>query len=144
VKKIFVPAALILAVACGGGGDGTGVVKTPSDISNMNVGEVRVLNPSDIPNGIDLPAGSGARDYVIIVGNTSAQHDVPASYVVKADKSTTGTFDIEAAANLQAQSGLQLNQVPLARTPQEALESRVRSFERRKLALRTPSGSLGI
>ncbi|HMH86751.1 MAG TPA: hypothetical protein VK529_12450, partial [Gemmatimonadaceae bacterium] len=87
MKKIFVPAALILAVACGGGGDGTGVVKL-SDISNMNVGEVRVLIPSDIPNGIDLPAGAGARDYVIVVGNTSTQHDVSASFVVKADKST--------------------------------------------------------
>jgi len=110
----------------------------------MNVGEVRVLNPSDVPNGIDLPAGSGARDYVIIVGNTSAQHDVPASYVVKADKSATGTFGIETAANLQAQSSLQLNQVPLARTPQEAVENRVRSFERTRLVMRTPSGPLGI
>ena len=143
MKKIFVPAGLILAVACGGGGDGTGVVKL-SDISNMNVGEVRVLIPSDIPNGIDLPAGAGARDYVIVVGNTSTQHDVSASFVVKADKSTTGAFGIETAANLQAQSSLQLNQVPLARTPQEAVEARVRSFERRKLALRTPSGSFGI
>jgi len=144
VKKILVPAALVLAVACGGGGDGTGVVKTLSDISNMNVGEVRVLNPTDIPNGIDLPAGSGARDYVIIVGNTSAQHDVPANYVVKADRSNTGTFGIEAAADLQAQSSLQLNQVPLARTPQEAVENRVRSFERTKLVMRTPSGPLGL
>jgi hypothetical protein len=144
VKKIFVPAALILAVACGGGGDGTGVVKTLSDISNMNVGEVRVLIPSDIPNGIDLPAGSGARDYLIIVGNTSAQHDVPANYVVKADRSTTGTFGLEAAADLQAQSSPQPSQVPLARTPQEAVESRVRSFERTKLVMRTPSGPLGI
>ncbi len=144
MKKIFAPAALILAVACGGGGDGTGVVKTPSDISNMNVGEVRVLNPSDIPNGIDLPAGSGARDYVIIVGNTSTQHDVPANYVVKADRSNTGTFGIETAADLQAQSSLQLNQVPLARTPQEAVENRVRSFERTRLVMRTPSGPLGL
>jgi len=145
VIKRSVPAVLILAVACGGGGgDGTGVVKPPSDISSMNVGEVRVLNPTDIPNGIDLLAGSGARDYVIIVGNTNTAHDVPASFVVKADKSTTGIFGIEAAADLQAQSSLQLNQVPLARTPQEVLESRVRSFERTKLSLRAPSGPLGI
>jgi hypothetical protein len=143
VKKIFVPAALILAVACGGGGDGTGVVKL-SDISNMNVGEVRVLIPSDIPNGIDLPAGAGARDYVIVVGNTSTQHDVSASFVVKADKSTTGKFSIEAAADLAAQSSLQLSQVPLARTPQEAIENRVRSFERTKLSLRAPSGPFAI
>jgi hypothetical protein len=140
VKKIFAPAALILAVACGGGGDGTGVVKQPSDISNMSVGEVRVLNPTDIPNGIDFPAGSGAGDYVIIVGNTNPAHDVVANFVVKADRSTTGTFGIEAAADLQAQSGLQLNQVPLARTPQEVVESRVRSFERSGLTLHSPSG----
>jgi hypothetical protein len=140
VKNTFVPAALILAVACGGGGDGTGVVKTPSDISNMSVGEVRVLNPSDIPNGIDLPAGSGARDYVIIVGNTSTQHDVPASYVVKADRSTTGAFGIETAADLAAQSSRQLDQVTLARTPQQAVENRVRGFERSGLTLRSPSG----
>ena len=143
MKKIYVPAVMVLAVACGGH-DVTTPVTTPSDISSMNVGEVRVLNPTDIPNGIDLPAGSGARDYVIIVGNTSAQHDVPASYVVKADKSPTGSFGIEAAANLQAQSSLQLNQVPLARTPQEAVENRVRSFERTRLVMRTPSGPLGI
>jgi hypothetical protein len=81
---------------------------------------------------------------VIIVGNTSGAHDVPASFVVKADKSTTGIFAIEAAADLQAQSSLQLNQVPLGRTPQEAIESRVRSFERAKLSLRAPSAPFGI
>jgi len=109
----------------------------------MNVGEVRVLNPTDIPNGIDLPAGSGARDYVIVVGNTSAQHDVVANYTVKADKSATGVFGIEAAADLAAQSSFQLNQVPLGRTPQEAVESRVRAFERTKLTLRSRSIGFG-
>ena len=143
MEKRFVPVLLILAVACGGSGDGTGIVKPRSDISSMNVGEVRVLDPVDIPNGIDLPAGSGARDYVIVVGNTSAQHDVPASFVVKADRSATGTFGLETAANLRAQSSLQLNQGPLARTPQEVLESRVRSFERARLTMRSPSGVLG-
>lgn len=132
---------MVLAVACGGGGDGGTGVKTPlSDISTMNVGEVRVLNPTDIPNGIDLPAASGARDYVIVVGNTSASHDVVANFVVKADKSTTGVFGLEAASDLAAQSSLQLNRAPLARTPQEVLESRVRSFERTKLSLHSRSG----
>ncbi|MFL5554637.1 MAG: hypothetical protein ACJ78D_02490, partial [Gemmatimonadaceae bacterium] len=69
------PLLLILAVACGGK-DGTGPVGVPSDISSMAVGDVRVLDPADIQNGIDLPAGSGARDYIIIVGNTSTAHDV--------------------------------------------------------------------
>lgn len=143
--KRFVPAVVILAVACGGGG---GDITPPpvvklSDISSMKVGEVRVLNPTDIPNGIDLPAGSGARDYIIVVGNTSAQHDIVANYTVKADKSATGVFGIEAAADLAAQSSLQLNQVPLARTPQEAVENRVRAFERTKLTLRSRSTLFG-
>jgi hypothetical protein len=145
VIKRFVPALLILAVACGGGG---GDITPPpvvklSDISSMSVGEVRVLNPTDIPNGIDLPAGSGARDYIIVVGNTSAQHDIVANYTVKADKSATGVFGIEAAADLAAQSSLQLNNVPLARTPQEAIENRVRSFERTNLTVRSRSAPFG-
>jgi Peptidase M30. len=135
---------MVLAVACGGGGGdgGTGVVKKLSDISTMTVGEVRVLNPTDIPNGIDLPAGSGARDYIIVVGNTSNAHDVPANFVVKADKSATGAFSLEAASDLAAQSSLQLNQVPVARTPQEVFENRVRSFERTKLSLHSRPGAL--
>src|SRR6266571_986090 len=88
VIKRFAPFAMIFAAACGGG-DGTGVKTPPSDISTMAVGEVRLLNPTDIPNGIDLPAGSGARDYIIVVGNTNSAHDVVANYVVKADRSPT-------------------------------------------------------
>jgi hypothetical protein len=146
VKKIYVPAVMVLAVACGGGGDVTPPVTTPSDITSMNVGEVRLLNPTDIPNGINLQASTSARDYLIVVANTSAQHDVAANFVVKADKSTTGVFGLEAAADLAAQSRLQLNQAPLARTPQEIFESRVRAFERTRLSLRSRSslGAAGI
>jgi hypothetical protein len=118
-------------------------VIAPSDITSMNVGEVRLLNPTDIPNGINLEASSSARDYLIVVANTSSQHDVAANFVVKADKSTTGVFGLEAAADLAAQSRLQLNQIPLARTPQEVFESRVRAFERTRLSLRSRSGVSG-
>jgi len=141
VKKIYVPAVMVLAVACGGH-DVTPPVTTPSDITSMNVGEVRLLNPTDIPNGITLQASSSARDYLIVVGNTSTVHDVPANFVVKADKSTTGVFSLETAADLAAQSRLQLNQVALARTPQEVFESRVRAFERTRLSLRSRSSLL--
>lgn len=141
MKKIYVPVVMVLAVACGGH-DVTTPVTTPSDITSMNVGEVRLLNPTDIPNGINLQASTSARDYLIVVANTSSQHDVPANFVVKADKSTTGVFSLEAAADLAAQSRMQLNQIPLARTPQEVFESRVRSFERSKLSLRSRSSLL--
>ena len=140
--KRFAPVALILAVACGGGGDGTGPGTVPSDISTMTVGEVRVLTPSDIPNGIDLPSTSSAQDYVIIIGNTSTLHDVVANYVVKADQSTTGSFGISASPDLSAQSSFQLGQIPLARTPQQAIDNKVRAFERSNLTLRARSSGL--
>lgn len=136
MKKRFVPVVVILAVACGGR-DGTGPSGQPSDISTMGIGEVRVLTPTDIPNGIDLPQGSGARDYVIIVGNTSSFHDVVANYVVKADKSTTGgAFGFEVAPDLAAQYSRQLDQIPLTRSPQQAIDNKVRAFERSGLTLR--------
>ena len=142
--KTFAPVGLILAVACGGGGgDGIGPITKPNDISSMAVGEVRVLNPADITNGIDLPAGSGARDYVIIVGNTNSIKDVVANYVVKADRSTGATFGISAPSELSAQSSMLIGQIPLARTPQQAVENRVREFERRSLALRSAPGPWG-
>ncbi len=144
MTKRIAPVGLILALACGGGGsgDGTGPITNPSDISTMAVGDVRVLNPADITNGIDLKAGSGARDYVIIVGNTASAKDVEASYVVKADRSTDASFGISTPSELSAQSSVLVGQVPLARTPQQAFENRVRAFERKGLALRTPINSL--
>jgi hypothetical protein len=132
------PVGLMLAVACGGGGEGgTGPVTKPNDISSMAVGDVRVLNPADITTGIDLPAGSGARDYVIIVGNTASVKDAEVSYVVKADKSTGATFGISSPSELGANSAMLVGQIPLARTRQQAVENRVRSFERKGLALKS-------
>ena len=138
--KRFVPLVLIVAGACGGS-DGTGPSKPPSDISSMGVGEVRVLNPTDIPSGIDLPQGSGARDYVIIVGNTSSAHDVVSNYVVKADKSAGDAFGVEASPEVVPQYSRQLDQVPFARTAQQAIDNKVRAFERSGLTLR---GSRGL
>jgi hypothetical protein len=114
-----------------------------ADISTMAVGEVRVLSPSDIQDGITLSTSSSARDYVIIVGNTSSQHDVVANYVVKADKSTGGAFGISAPPDLGAQSNVLAGQIPLARTPQQALDNRIRAYERKNLVLRSPSDPLG-
>jgi hypothetical protein len=144
VIKRIAPVGLVLAVACGGGSDGgIGPITNPHDISSMGVGEVRVLVPSDIPNGIDLPAGSGARDYLIIVGNTSNAYDVVANYVVRADKSSEASFGISAAPNLSAQSSRAIDRIPLARSAQQAVDNKVRAFERRNLTLRSPLGRLG-
>jgi hypothetical protein len=145
VIKRIAPVGLILAVACGGGGGdgGTGPNTNPSNISSMAVGEVRVLNPADITSGIEVTAGSGARDYVIIVGNTNGIKDQVAGYVVKADRSTGATFGISAPSDLSAQSNRLVGQIPLARTPQQAVENRVRAFERSRLALRPAPGLFG-
>jgi hypothetical protein len=144
VIKRLAPVGLMLAVACGGDGkNGTGPVTTPSDISSMSVGDVRVLNAADITNGIDLPAGSGARDYVIIVANTNSAKDVEASYVVRADKSTGANFGISAPSDLSVSSTILVGQIPLARTPQQTVENRVRTFERRALAMKSPAGVFG-
>jgi hypothetical protein len=144
VIKRLAPVGLMLAVACGDGDNGgTGPVGNPNDISSMAVGDVRVLNPADITNGIDLPAGSGARDYVIVVGNTALAKDSEVSFVVKADKSTGADFGVSAPSDLGARSNIQVGQIPLARTPQQAVENRVRSFERRGLGMKSAPGFFG-
>ena len=142
IKKLA-PVGLILAIACQGGGDGVGPVGVSSDISTMAVGEVRVLSPSDLQTGIDLSSTSSARDYVIIVGNTNTQHDVVANYVVRADVTTGGSFGISAPSDLSAQVSTPSGQIPLARTPQQAVDNKVRSFERKNLVLRSVSDPFG-
>jgi len=143
VKKTFVSVLAIVVAACGGGGDGTGVKAPPSDISTMAVGEVRVLNPADIPNGIDLPASSGPRDYIIVVGNTNSVHDVEATYVVKADQNSGASFGIS-SPDFTPQYNRQIDELNLPRTRQQAIDSKVRRFEKSSLRLRTASSPFDI
>jgi hypothetical protein len=140
--KKLAPILLAFAIACGGS-DGTAPKAPPSDISTMSVGEVRVLNPSDIPNGIDLPSGSSARDYVIIVGNTNPTIDAVANFLVKADRSAGGSSDLSASAELS--SALQrAGQTINVTTPlQQAFETKLRAFERQNLLLRSKSAPVG-
>jgi hypothetical protein len=137
--KALTPIVLVLAVACNST-DGTALKGNPSDISSMNVGDVRVLNPSDIPNGINLPAVPDARDFVIIVGNTNPTIDAVANFVVKANRSAGGSFGLSATADLNAGLNRATQTINATTPPQQALESRVRSYERANLTLR--SGSL--
>lgn len=144
MTKRIAPVGLILAVACGGGGDGIGPIPPSTDLSTMAVGDVRVYNPADIQNGLDLPTQSSARDYVIIVGNTSSQHDVVASYVVRADRSTPGSSSISTGTEPPSRSTILLGQPDFARTPQGRIEKNLRAFERSGLALRSPGDPLGL
>jgi hypothetical protein len=142
VNKAYIPAVLVLAAACGGS-DGAAPKAPPSDISTMGVGEVRLLNPTDITNGINLPAGAGTRDYIVIVGNTNPTRDVVANYVVKADQSSGASFGIEAPSEAAPAYSRQLDAMSsaLARTRQQAIDNKVRAFERSRLTLRSPSAS---
>jgi hypothetical protein len=140
--KTLAPVILLAAVACNSS-DGTAPKGPPSDISSMGVGEVRVLNPSDIPNGIDLPSGSGARDYVIIVGNTNPTIDAVANFVVKADRSAGGSSDLSATADLSSGLNRASLTINAATPPQQVFETKVRAFERQNLSLHSRSWLVG-
>ena len=140
IKRIA-PLGLILSIACNGS-DGIAPNPVSSDIGTMAVGEVRVFSPSDLQNGLDLPSASSARDFAIIVGNTSGTHDVVANYVVRANRSTGDSFGVSAASDLTAPSSMLVGQIPLARTPQQAVDNKVRAFERKSLLLRSASDPL--
>ncbi|MGZ3374635.1 MAG: hypothetical protein ACXU9Z_15200 [Gemmatimonadaceae bacterium] len=141
--KRLIPVLLLLATACNSSSDSTGTKAPPSDISTMTVGEVRVLNPTEIPNGIDLPSGSSARDYVIIVGNTNPTIDAVANFVVKADRSAGGSQDLAASAALNMELHNAVQTMNAAAPRQQVFEAKVRAFERQKLSLRSKSAPVG-
>lgn len=136
--------ALGALVACGGGKEGPVEPSVPrNDITTMQVGEVRVLAPIDIPNGIDLQSVSSPRDFILIVGNTSDRGDVVASYEVRGNLSAPGSVRSEQRVALAPQLSPALGGLAHSEGPQPLLEKRVREFERRALTLRPPSGQLG-
>ena len=141
--KRLVPVTLLFAVACHSS-DGIAPKGPPSDISTMNVGDVRVLNPVDIPNGINLPSGSLARDYVVIVGNTNPTSNAVANVVVKADRSAGGSSNLSASADLSSGLNRATQAINASAPPQQAFETKVRAFERQNLSLRSRTGIGGV
>lgn len=106
MRRYFVP-LLFAAVAC----HTDSVVAPPqppasgfADAKNMSVGEVRVLTPSQLPNGIELSASAVTSDYLLVVANTSPALDVPANYVVRGNELTSepARQNILAPSNLVA------------------------------------------
>lgn len=98
-----------------------------NDAKNMAVGEVRVLTPSQLPNGIELSAG--AADYIIVVANTNPAPDVLASYVVKGDllADNMNRSDVVSPLNMLVAA----DDRPDA---QEIADARVRNWERAHLS----------
>ena len=140
--KKLIPVILVLASACGSN-DGTAPSAPASDISTMTVGEVRVLNPSDIPNGTDLPSGSTSRDYVTVVGNTNPTIDAVAHFLVRADRSAAGSSDLSASVDLNSELNQASRTINAPTPPQQAFDTKVRAFEHQNLMLRSSSVPFG-
>ncbi|MBA3646530.1 MAG: hypothetical protein H0W63_10160 [Gemmatimonadaceae bacterium] len=104
-----------------------------ADAKSMNVGEVRVLTPSQVPNGIELSANAAVTDYLLVVANTNTTLDVQANYVVKGNLFTDAALRTNVVpSNIIAVDG----SVP---DLQEAADAHIRAYERSHL---TPSRAL--
>src|SRR3990170_8131053 len=133
----FFPLVLAVLVACGGKDNPIEPLPNPHDITSLEPGQVRVLEPSDIPNGIDLGSVSDAREFLIVVGNTaqSATENV-ATYVVRGNLGTGASLTAAPSLGVSPQLSEQMEAVERAQTPQRLLEKRIRAFERKALNLR--------
>jgi hypothetical protein len=108
-----------------------------NDAKNMAVGEVRVLTPSQLPNGIEL--STGAADYIIVVANTNPIPDVLASYVVKGDlfADNMSRSDALSPLNVLVAGGDRPD-------AQEIADARVRAWERAHLSPANATRFAGI
>jgi len=106
-----------------------------TDAKNMAVGEVRVLTPATLPNGIELTPGAATTDYLVVVANASPALDVPASYTVRGD---VLSGDGSRAGTLGS-SGMVAVADGAPGEAQEAADAHVRSYER---AHRRPSRAI--
>lgn len=143
----YFPLSILALLACGGEGGGIiPPIPNPHDISSLAPGEYRVLRPSDIPNGIDFPSVPEAREFVIVVGNSSASGDVEANYLVRGNLSATGSVKAARQVEMSPQVVEEMAALERMGHPQRLLERRVRGFERKALsfggisASRTGSG----
>jgi hypothetical protein len=101
----------------------------------MNVGDVRVLSPADIPNGVNFPQGPTARQFLMVVGNTNPQQDSVAHYVVRADRSSGATVTSYRSPQPVAAVTRVTDNVLTSKSLQEAIHNKIRDFERRSLTL---------
>lgn len=134
----FFPLVIVVLAACGGDG-GKPIEPTPArnDITTLQPGDVRVLSPSDITNGIDLRSVSDAREFIFIVGNTGqSKTENVATYVIRGDLSTGASLSPVKTAPVSLQLVAGVEALERAQAPQRHLEKRIRGFERRSLSFR--------
>jgi hypothetical protein len=133
---------LLLVLGCGED-NGVGLAPASSDLTTMNVGEVRVFNAANVWDGFYLPPATSAREFILIVANTNPRPDVVEGYIVQADKLTGGSLDISAASQRNVQQGA-FGAASVGRgARQQALDSKLRFLERSGLTLRSPGMPVG-
>ena len=110
-----------------------------TDLTNMNVGDVRVLDPADIPNGVNFPQGPTVQQFLMIVGNTNPQHDSVANYVVRADRSSDVSITSYRSPPALPAAVRVTGNVLTRKSPAEAVHNKIRDFERKGLTLRGAS-----
>lgn len=135
-RKIAFAFPLLLA-ACGGS-DPIGPGANAGDLTGIQPGEVRVLVPSDIPNGLDIPSAATASEFVVIVGNSESKLDRVASYQVRTS-AQSGAPSILGAERVAAL----LSPGDEGGHRQMAVEKRIRGYERSSLRL-ARTGATGL
>jgi hypothetical protein len=143
IVRHLVSLGLLLVLGCHSS-EGIGPTPASSDLTTMNIGEVRVFNPANVWNGLQLASSTSAREFLLIVGNTNPEQDVVENYVVQIFRPMPGSLGIAAASNTGARLSSFANAVDRAGTLQQALDSKLRAFERSGLTLQSPVVPLGI
>src|SRR5687768_2376399 len=144
----YFPLSMLALLACGG--DGGGIIQpipNPHDISSLAPGEYRVLRPADIPNGIDVPSVPEAREFVIIVANSSNAGDIEANYLVRGNLAAPASASADQRVEMSEQRIADIAALDRIEGPQRSMERRIRGFERsalsfpRTAALNAPTAS---
>ncbi|MFN2636093.1 MAG: hypothetical protein ABR585_03585 [Gemmatimonadaceae bacterium] len=131
--------AAALAFACHGDTP-TGLNQPSSDLGTMAVGEVRVFAAAGVRDGLQVPAASALRDYVIVVANTNPRLDQVATYYVNAD--VVSAIPVSSVVNQHAVlRGFNAGWLP---GRQEIFDSRLRAFERSALTMTGESDPNGV
>jgi len=133
----FFPLVLVVLAACGGDKGPIEPTLPRNDITTLQPGEVRVLRPSDITNGIDLTNVSDAREFIFIVGNTGqSKTENVATYVVRGDLKGGASLSPVKGVELSPQLVAAAEALERAQVPQRRLERHIRDFERKSLSFR--------